>query len=316
MNIRQAAGDDFDIVMQCVKDAYGMSYCRQEIYCEDIFREKISNGELTVFLIERSAGKEVAGMIGYVLPVFCEKVYELGMLIVRQKYRCNGFAMAIINHAMEKLRQTEKPVSYATIDTSHLAAQKLAESGNYICTGFLFNATHEKEDIPNKESLTFHTMKMAKQSAETLYLPDCLVRTAEYVYDGIGVEYDIKTSGHKPEGITALEHYFDKSQNTLYINIAECGYDLTEKISELECEYNRSDLFSVILYLNIKSAASIDACNRLREKQYFFSGFKPLYYDLDYMILCKPDGKINTDELVLTEGAQNLLREVMKLENR
>lgn len=312
--IRKANPNDFEKVIGCVRDVYGSFYCRQEIYHESCFNEKIGNGEWIIFMVETE--NDTAGIIGFLRPLFCERVYEFGLFIVKNMYQKLGIGTEIFDYAVKLLNETEHPVEYTNVTTLTISSQNLVEKRTaFICTGFLLAAVHEGSDNLPKETLAFYALKRQKQSCGELYIPQEIKKAAEIVYTSLDVEYSLQMEESPLQGETVFGYYFDKYADTLYINITKCGVDMMETIRSLEQKYNSDSLFSVIIYLNIKNAASIAGHKKLIDSGYVFSGFKPLYYEYEYSILCSlMDVKIDFGELKLTQKTQSMLREVINLE--
>lgn len=291
--------EDATGVIECFQDEYGRTYLNQQVYDPSYIAGRCRAGTL-IFVVAQTTGGEIAGIIGASLEGHFKNIAEIGMYIIKRKFRSLDIGMPLIklllalvdNHAG---RLTACHTHFSTVSAK---AQAQFHKLDFVPCGFEFSRfdndilLHNCDNGRNlKQSLAIAVKKMNKNSSGTLFVPEAHRELARKIYDRIGVKYVLAENGAQTPALEHSSHIdidIDATHRVATVFIERIGQDLLVAVNSIITSLIKTPGYSVNLYLSILDSASKWAFEELSQKGFFFAGFQPLCYSGEYLVMHNP----------------------------
>lgn len=312
-------GDESGIIA-CIRDEYGSTYFKRNLYLPEQIRKESDSGHIT-FLVAETLSGEIAGML--ILKDFApeESMCEVASNICKKQYRGYGLAMPFFEYGMEILKSRHYSAAYCLPVLFHDITQRLLYRLGLRATGFVLNVfnmeriTHSYHHGRNKKhSQGIQIMALGKKDAGTLYLPTEHVEFCKKVYNSLGVAYRIREENQRKLPVRSMiQARQDMLQSSLEIRIHKVGKDLPEQIEKLHAQYPLRGMQTANVFLNMNDSNAVWAYRRLTDMRYFFTGLKPLCSQREYMVLHNAgEVEMYLEDYVLTREFKELAEYVEK----
>lgn len=319
-------GDEEDMIA-CIRDEYGESYFKKELYDGDYIKKKAEEGSM-LFLVAKTLSGETAGMMLLKQLYPEENMCELASQILKKKYRGYGLSMPFAKYGMEILSAGSYYAAYSLPVLFHDISQRHVYELGLRATGFILNVfdleriSHSFENGRNeKHSQGIQVKAVKKENAGTVYIPGEHQAFCRAVYGRLGVRYKLakekKGIGKDlPEGLpekSMVTYKNDGAQSSLEISICAVGGDLKKRLTEIYEKYPLTGKQTANVFLNCSDRCSVYAYRILEEEGWFFTGLKPLCSDREFLVMHhKGDVEIYFDDYVVSREFKPLLEYVKK----
>ncbi len=343
--LRVSRSGDEEGMIACIRDEYGDTYFKRELYRPAYMRLEAESGHITFLVAEavsddkRISCGEIAGML--ILKEFYpeESMCEIASQIFRRKYRGFGLAEPFFAFGMEILLSRNYTAAYCLPVLFHDVTQRLLRRQGLIATGLVLNVfdtdniTHSYHNGRNtKHSQGIQIRAVGKRDAGMLYLPEECRDFCRTIYERLGVRYRIwektasspmggtppgslsgcrqeaKRNGGRNPPRSRISARQDDRQSSLEIRVHRTGADLPEQMKALHDRYPLRGKQTANVFLNINDRNAVWAYRRLREAGYFFTGLKPLCSDREYMVLHHAgEVKMWLEDYAVTEEFKELI---------
>lgn len=300
--LRQYRKGDERGIIECIRDEYGDTYFKRNLYLPKQIQKEARSGHMT-FLVAETLSGELAGML--ILKQFypSESMCELASQIFKKQYRGYGLAMPFFEYGMDILKSRHYSAAYCLPVLFHDTTQRLLYRMGLRATGFVLNVFHMekiihsyKRDCNKKHSQGIQIMAVEKRNAGIVYLPLEHREFGQRVYDSLGAvchiwEEATEGCGRKEDSakkffdVSKMEWKQDAVQSSLEIYIHRVGGDLPRQMEKLHRKYPLKGMQTINVFLNINDPNAPWAYRVLTEMEYFFTGLKPLCSDKEYMVL-------------------------------
>lgn len=323
---RYRPGDEEDMIA-CIRDEYGESYFKKDLYNREYIKEKAKDGTM-IFLVAETLFGEIAGMM--MLKSHCpgENVCELASQILKKKYRGYGLSMFFAEYGMEILLAESYCAAYSLPVVFHDITQRIAYRLGLRATGFILNVfdtekiSHSYESGRNsKHSQGIQVRSVKKENAGTIYIPKEHQAFCRAVYGRLGVRYKLakdkkeekKSPLEKMPEKSVLTYRNDDAQSSLEISICSVGKDLGKKLIEIYERYPLTGKQTANVFLNCSDRYSVCAYRLLEDRGWFFTGLKPLCGDGEFLVMHHTgDVEIYFEDYVVSREFKPLLEYVRK----
>lgn len=307
VRFREFEPRDAESIVNCIRQEYGDSYRKQNMYDPNYIVRQFENRRLFFYLAELESG-EIIGCLALTRNPPNEIAWGIATGITLKPYRNYGVFWNLTNFITSRIRQSQNiPAVYCHSQLYHSITQKIMERVGLKPVGFMLSmilardfTNSYSQNQNTKLSLGILTRKISKHDVGILYLPPDLEKFARGIYGKLHTHFKIETVIEKLSGASEIEYSNDPRQQNCTIKIHSAGSDLKSRIESIQSEF-REKYQTFNVFLNIsdsKSPAAIEILNRLG---YFCSGFNPLCSEKEIMILQNPrDVSIDFDELKLT----------------
>ena len=304
--------------IECLRLLYGSpdKYFNPNAFDEDWVKNEIRAGRRNVFTAI-GADKEPAATLSVKKSSPFDDALEVGGLAVSKKYSKYGLGDIIHEHTLRQSEIAGCSCFYAYVVMHHTIAGKMCEKQNFVPAGFLFGGYDASKNFASfqktsqKHSWAIY-IKNVKNKNVSIYVPEYMGQFVKEVYDPLGVTYVANHQSNPLKEQSILTHEQDNYHKTLYIYISVCGKDISQRIKELEQNYN-DPLQTVSVFLNISESGGSGGIEALKKMGYKISGLKPLCAKNEFVILNKTkDVFIQTSELKMT-AKLNAVYEGLKL---
>lgn len=290
----------------CVRDEYGETYIRPNIYDLQKLSEEVSDGLLAVYLAVNEDGDPVSSLA--LCP--CEgltDVLEMGIHVVRRRYRGFGVGTVLTRELLNQ--QIVKNCTAVVIRsaTFHILSQHQTISCGLVPCGFLF-LEHSNEAFKYtfdtngclKHTLTVAVCPELKCDVGTLYLPEEHAGFISRIYDRLNVRYTL-SEGHASQ-VSSISCSPDETQHTLTLWIFRGGKDLDARVRKiLEKPHHPQQTINAFVDMNDPGAA--DTYRTLRQHGFIFAGIHPLCGNGEFMLLHHSmNMTIEFDKLCIDDG--------------
>lgn len=301
-------GDEKGIIA-CIRDEYGDTYFEKDFYRADNLRKKAASGNIT-FLVAEVEENEIAGMMVLRESYLEETMCEIALQIFRKKYRGYGLARPFSEFGMRILQKSSYLAVCCQPVLFHNITQRLLYPTGLRATGLMLNVfdvdkmVHSYENGKNhKHSQGIQIMALNKQDVGVLYLPKEHRAFAAGVYERLLVKYQIDTEeGKKPLPSGGMIQYqYDREESSVEARVISVGRDAIQHVHLLQSIYPLKGKQTFNILLNIKDSNAVAAYRFFQEMGYFFTGFKCLCGEKEYMILHHPgEVKVYLEDYVLS----------------
>lgn len=305
ITLRKYRRGDEEGMIACIRDEYGENYFKNNFYNPDYLAAEAQNH--ITFLIAETQKDGIAGM--FILKEFFpqETMCEMASMIFRKKYRGFGLAQPFFIYGMDIMKKHSYSAAFSLPVLFHNVTQRLLYGMGMRTTGFLLNVfdmdkiTHSYTNGSNtKHSQGIQVMAADKKGAGTLFLPQEHRVFGRQIYGRLGVSYRIMDMDHPlklfpgQESMNWISNFScknDDKQSNLEIRIHRVGRDLRKCMKRVEKSFPLAGKQTANVLLNINDVNAVWAYNILISMGYFFTGFKPLCSQWEYMVLHHP-GKV------------------------
>lgn len=301
-------GDEKGIIA-CIRDEYGDTYFKKDFYRTDYLRKEAASGNST-FLVAEVEKNEIAGMM--VLKGFFpeETMCEITTQILKKKYRGYGLARPFLEFGMRILRNNSYSAVCCLPVLFHNITQRLLYPIGLRATGLMLNVfdvdkiIHSYENGKNhKHSQGIQIMALHKLDVGVIYLPKEHRAFAAGVYERLLVKYQIDTEEGKkqlPSG-GKIQYQHNQEESSVEVRITSVGRDAIQHVRLLQSIYPLKGKQTFNILLNINDSNAVAAYRSFQEMGYFFTGFKCLCSENEYMILHHPgEVKVYLEDYVLS----------------
>lgn len=342
ISFRTLEDRDTDGVIACIRDEYGDTYFKRDFYNPKFIREEHREGIIT-FLVAVTDLDEVAGIM--ILKKFYpyESMIEIATQIFKKKYRGYGLAEHMFDYGMKLLQEMPCSAVYSLPVTFHGISQRLLRMRGLIGCGFIFSV-FDMEKIQQsygkrrnlKHSQGIQILAKDKTDAGTLYIPQEQRGFTGWLYKKLGVRFRLAdaegdagygdgSSGSGNAGNRAgscepgyvenqdvscqVMKTIDWVQSSAAITIYKTGDGLKVYLESVLEEYGSLPRFTLNVFLNVNDPGAVAAYYLLKEKGFFFAGYKPLCSENEYMVMHNPlEVPIIFKDYVLTEEFRDLIQ--------
>lgn len=292
--LRQYREGDEEGMIACIKDEYGDTYFKRNFYDPEYLKKEAKEGAITM-LIAETEDDGIAGML--LLKQFYpqETMCEIASQIFRKKYRGYGLAMPFFDFGMEILLSRAYSAAFCLPVLFHDVTQRLLYRLGLKATGMVMNVfdmdhiDHSYSNGKNcKHSQGIQVRALGKGDAGRLYLPKEHQDFCRSIYETLGVRYQL--TGERDGGIffpahSVIAYKNDEFQQSLEIHILQVGANLQGHVERIHDRYSLTGRQTANIFLNINDPWAIWAYHVLRQLGYFFTGFKPLCSEREFMVL-------------------------------
>ena len=276
----------------CVRDEYGETYPREDIYNLTRLADQIRTGRLTVLLAIAEDGDPVSSLA--LSPCgWLTDVPEMTMHVVRKKYRGYGIG-TVLTKALLRLPEARNHCAVTAHSvTFHSMAQHQTLDCGLIPCGFLLNV-HSNEVLRHsfdtkgclKQSFAVSVFPENKCDVGALYVPDAHKDFVLAIYRRLGIRSALKL-GKKNTGSAQIALHRDETHHTVTAEIFKGGSDIGQWAQSL-IEDNRHPLQTVNVFLNLNDPGAPDTYEKLHSRGFVFTGLHPLCGNGEFMLLHHP----------------------------
>lgn len=322
ISFRTLEDRDVDGVIACIRDEYGDTYFKRDFYNPNFIREEHREGMIT-FLVAVTDMEEVAGVM--ILKSFLpnEFMIEIATQIFKKKYRGYGLAAHMFDYGMDLLQGMTCSAVYSLPVTFHDISQRLLRMKGLIGCGFIFSVLDMGKIQQSygkcrnlKHSQGIQILAKDKTHAGILHIPSEQKGFTGWLYKKLGTTFcladaqeamDVRTGNR--DGSCKVMKTIDWVQSSAAITIYRTGDGLVEYMESLLEEYKNLPGFTLNVFLNVNDPGAVAAYYLLKEKGFFFAGFKPLCSENEFMVMHNPlDVPIIFKDYVLTEEFCDLIQ--------
>ncbi|MBR1857918.1 MAG: hypothetical protein IJ797_00280 [Selenomonadaceae bacterium] len=305
--------EDADAVINCIRDEYGDKYHKRNMYDRNYILNQNETGRLKFYLAELDSGK-VIGMIGLQRNLPSDTSCSIVSIITLREYRNYHMFWHFARYIYSRIRKLPNVSAiYCRMVTYHDITQKLMERLGLKACGFVpslviadqFQHSFQRDDNI-KNTLAIMIRKMNKHDVGTIYLPAEHVEIAQKIYNSLRLKYDINTEPISLSGTSEVLVTNDDIHKSCTIEILSSGEDLMTKINDIHSKFT-SQYQTFNIFLNISDKRAVVAYKELVKLGYFFTGFKPICGQNEFMILHNARNvDIHFDSLKLTKSFAEL----------
>ena len=305
ITLRKFQPNDAEKIVNLIHDEYGESYFKPNFYNPQYLIDENEIKKI-IFLVAECENGDIVGVLS-LNPK--DKICDIATGIVLKKYRGYNIMWHIFNYAVDEIKNMKNiHAGYCKTVLYHVVTQRLMEKINFVPCGFMMSEffTSDTEHSYQKDDNIKHphgilVRRMQIESPKIIYLPQEHTEIAKKIYSKLNLKCKIKNELNNLSGKSEISYNNDESQNSCTIKILSSGEDLITKINEIQSKFTaKYQTFNILL--NICDKKSVLAYNELLKLNYFFTGFLPLFNDIEIMILHnKMNVPFNFDSLILTE---------------
>ncbi|HEX3026934.1 MAG TPA: hypothetical protein VHR42_06880 [Clostridia bacterium] len=315
--LRPFEDGDADDVIACIRDEYGDTYFKRNFYNSEFLKKMHREGAIT-FLVAQTDWGEIAGILALKSFYPAETMCEVASEIFRKKFRGYRLAEPMLRYGLDIIAQGSYSAAYALPVTFHRITQQILQNLGMTATGFIFSVfrTECMESSYDyggcqKHSQGIQIMPMEKTDTGSLYLPEELTSIAELIYSRLGVDYEICHAETSLKAKTRLYFTNDTLHRNGTIMLLRPGADLKLQVDQVRARYQGVPLQTFNVFLNISDPAAPEAYRILKESGFFFTGFKPLCSEREYLVMHDANGVApHTEDYALSNEFEELLDDI------
>lgn len=267
---------DADQVIACIRDAYGDTYVKPDLYTREGILLHEARGNLRFSVAETGEG-EVAGVTAYALSERFPGLSEIACQVIRRAFSGFGLALPLACHAMERAEALPVTGQYARALGCHLISQKTLKGMGFSPCGFLLN-------VFDKEKFTYRfqngdyakvpqSLAVKPQGAAALARPVFLPEEWAPCLEGLGVSWERAPAGEL-SGPDRWDWELDETHATLTLWARTCGEAFPQHLDRALAEADRPG-GSVNLFLRLSCPGSAAALREARRRGFFVTGLLP-----------------------------------------
>lgn len=304
--------EDSIMVAQCMYDEFGYSYPYPRVYCPEKFMEAIKVGDV-YSLVSRASNGEAAGHLALVFNSDQQGMAEMGMGVVKMKYRkcsvLNALTSEIIKTAREKYSlnaMIARPVLHHTI-TQHMCnkTNMIPCMFSLCCYQFdtKINNSYDRRGV-SCGILPFNDFG----NGETIHIPKKVLPIADWIYPKIGLQkkYDIRNGGFSKKA--SYRHSVNLSQRHADIYVDSMDSQWEYRLKSLLQSFKVRHVESAEMFINMSNRSAIAVYNVAVKYGFFCTGILPMCTNGDYLVLNSMlNCVINYDKIQTIEPFTSLL---------
>ena len=319
-NIRLFNDKDVNEVIQCIRAEYGDTYFKKQFYNPE-YLIKMNNENAISLIVAETKNGDIAGII--VLKSFFpgDTMCELATEIFKKEYRGYRLSEKMIQYGMKIIEERCYSSIYALPVTFHSISQRLLKRNGLIATGFIFSVFISSKIESSyeygkclKHSQGIQIKPLEKTSVGTLFVDNELIDITKKIYEKLNVEYyigDKEVTKLSYKSKTMLFHNNNDNHRNCAITIIKVGNDILEKVDEIIEKYRKNKLQTFNVFLNINDKNAISAYKKLKDRGFFFTGFKALCNRDEYMVMHFNNSlDLCTEDYILTDEFKSLLEDI------
>jgi hypothetical protein len=315
--LRPAEEKDIPSIISCIREEYGDCYYRRAFYSEEYLRKTMPQLNLFVAM----DGDNLCGFQSMISHMPEDEYVEGASQIFFKEYRGFGLSRKLVDYTYDIARKQNFYSIYATAVTFHKITQSMCEKEGMLPIGFNFGSY-----ITSKMHNSFHLgsnekyvqaillLPLIKPENKRVYIAEKTKELAQYIYDNLGVKYQIFTDKAEPEKPQSdIEIKVNAREQQVILRVNEIGVDFKEQIVEIKNKYH-GELWTMQLILPIEAPESVWAQGLLMDEGFFVSGMRLLCNKKEQMFMQYiGDVRFNVEELELTDNAKALIRKILSL---
>lgn len=322
VEIRLFKDTDAKDVVECIRAEYGETYFKKQFYDPD-YLIKMNNENTITLIVAETEAHVVGGVIALKSFFPGETMCELASEIFKKEYRGYRLSEKMIQFGMEIIESRCYSSIYALPVTFHDISQRLLKRNGMVATGFIlsvFDINEVQSSYPYgkclKHSQGIQIKALEKQNVGTLFLHKEISPVAEKIYSKLGVAFEIdskdSTDNKSIPKKTMLYHTIDTTHKNCAITALKIGEDIAAQIEAIYLKYKDIYLQTFNVFININDPNAIEAYKKLKQLGFFFTGFKSLCSDNEYMVMHNNNGvEMHLEDYVLTEEFEELMKFIM-----
>lgn len=301
--------DVLEGLQACVRDEYGDTYPRKDIYDSEVLAEEIRQKRVVALLAVSETGDPVSSLALTPCGGF-EDVPEMTMHVVRKPYRDYRIGTVLTKALLELPEVRGFSAITAHSVTFHPMAQHQTISCGFVPTGFLFlihsnSILRHSFDVKGciKQSFAVSVYPESKRNAGTLHVTPEHKEFIRAIYARMGIETSF-AEGTVGEGETRIHIHQDEIHHTMTAEIFHCGADFDRWVEELlKKAHEPTQTINILIDMNDKAA--LWGYEQLKKRGFFFFGIHPLCKNGEFLImhhsldLTVPFDKLCIDEAYL-----------------
>ena len=295
----------------CVRDEYGDTYPRSDVYDLPKLADKVRSGQLTVYLAINEDGDPVSSLALSPCGGLWD-VPEMTMHVVRRQYR--GFGIGTVLTC--ELLNLPNVKNYSAVATHAVTFHAMAQHQTLNCgfepCGFLF-LVHSNDVLKHtfdvkgciKQSFAVAVYPESKQTAGELFTPKEHQGFIQKRYDRLGVSYTLSESNAVSD-LTVMHTNFDEVHHALTAEIFSGGKDLDAWADAvLNKPHHPHQTINVLVDMNDPGA--VYSYETLKRHGFFFTGVHPLCGNGEFLILHNPMNlEVPFEKLCIDEGYKEI----------
>ncbi len=291
--VRALRPDDAIQVTQCIHDAYGYSYCHDDIYYPDRLIALNESGAMESAVAVTASG-EVVGHAALVFHPCHTGIAEIATVVVRRRFRGQHISCRLGQFLVARARERGLAGVFIEAVTSHVFSQNFGLRLGMKLSGFLLG--HAPADLsfkglsqgkPHRETVVLGYMPIESLAPRTVYAPPRHAELIRKLYDHLGLAAFVEVVGspHFDRHHSKLSVRVDPSMQVATIHIPVYGQDVLARIrQELRALRNAgSEVIEVFLNLNDPMTALV--AEDLSRHEFLFTGILPGIETGDLMLM-------------------------------
>lgn len=319
ITIRLFKNSDAQGVIDCIRAEYGDTYFKRKFY-DPAYLVKINCQNETNFIVAETDTGIIAGVIALKSFFPGEMMCELATEIFKKEFRRYHLAESMIQFAMGMIEERCYSAMYALPVTFHSVSQRLLKRNGMIATGFILSVFISDKVVSSyeygrciKHSQGIQIKALEKRNAGNIYISEELNEIATNIYKKLVVDFKIITSETDTlvcrKEKTMLYHVNDSIHNNCAITILKIGADVDKRVNDICSKYKDIPLQTFNVFLNMNDSNSEYAYEKMKDNGFFFTGFKALCSDNEYMVMHNNNGiDMFLEDYVLSEEFEELMQ--------
>jgi hypothetical protein len=319
LTIRLFKNSDTEGVIECICSEYGDTYFKKQFYDPD-YLIKVHSENTVTFVVAETDEHEIAGIIALKSFFPGEIMCELASEILKKEFRGYGLSEHMIRFGANVIEERCYSAIYSLPVTFHSITQRLLQRIGLTVTGFIFSVfiTDKVESSYEygqcmKHSQGIQIKAMEKQNAGNIYIPKELQPIAQRIYNKLGVAFQIFLPDAEQiiceEKKTMLYYTNDDIHKNCAITLMKIGSDINVQILNICSKYRDIPLQTFNIFLNINDPNAVYAYEILKNSGFFFTGFKSLCSNNEYMVMHNNNGiEMYLDDYDLIEEYKDLMQ--------
>ncbi len=299
LKIARVTANDAIEVSRCVYRTYGYSYDKEHAY----YPERIVELNETGLMISALAVTEEGEMTGHCALMKNhseDKIAEIGMAVVKPKFRGKGCMKFLSSFLMEEAKTAGLIGIFAQAVSNHPFSQKTMHNfGFYDCGMLLANVPTTRsfkgitDKLSQRESYVISYQYLNKPESLTIYAPPHHKQMIEKIYENIDIKPDFKFPDWVGYGgetqfkadESALKSKVYTGKGIAYIEIPQFGKDIVKQVRARLRDLCLKKIEAIYLYLSLQRPETYSLTPEFEKMGFFFGGIFPATTYGDALIL-------------------------------
>lgn len=311
-SIEHTKGEDVIMVSQCIYDEFGYSYPYQLVYSPAKFLEAVKLGHI-YSLVSRASTNEAAGHLALVFNSMQEGTAEMGIGVVKVKFRkcsvMNALTNEIVKVAQEQYHvnaMVARPVMHHTI------TQHMCNKVHMIPCMFNLNCFQFDSKINNsseRRSVACAILPFIKPAPNgKIYLPKQVFPIADWIYSRMGITKQYVSGNRGYSRKSVYQHAVKEWQHNAEIYVDSMDNKWPFRLQTLMNTFKGLHIESVCMFLNTSSPSLVATYNVAARFGFFCTGMLPMCTKGDYLVLvCLMNSVLDYSTLATMEPFTSLL---------